>query len=925
MISSSSIKEQNSDSAEELVGLIDQLDDELHQRLTEKKAVLFTDVQGSSAFFKAHGDAAGRSMLQKHNNLLFPVIEEHDGVIIKTIGDSIMASFNDPKMAVQSAVEMQKRLFNYNENMPRNNQIHIRIGVNFGDTIVEDDDIFGNVVNMTSRILSVAKPDHVFVSQNIYDMMKETEGFSFRTVNTSASLEGTEKIRVYEVIWREDTSIDKPPSVMTLRVVSDRYSQEKDETRMEKWAESCFDFVIPIIFKNTNRLSAKSGVELLSIFEDPITPVEVAREMLNDVRNRNAEKAEEETIEFQVFINTGDGLENDKEEDDILIDKIADARSNFDDVFLPNEIYITSNTYNFLKDFEHIESKPAALTSEGEIDLYQIRWKDPKQRKDKRLFKARKYLEAGNYPKCFYCDSKHHSVGSCPSKSIWDGPSRLRELGHKSFNDINALFAGNIDSVMKPYNPAASDDRIGQKPVGGDLTFDAFYELTGPFQLYFLKKIWLSKARRWSEIEKMPKDKPGGGRLWLGLDCIRVSKLDQAETLLEGELKRHPNDYRIYLALGFLGIERGDLAKALDYFERAMESKTNTLQKSYISLLASRVCEITNRFNEARQKIEETLALAPDCLEARYRKAVLMARMGEYLRGVEELRSIIKEDPRFYVKALLDPNLMVVEDRIEIFLFELFSEAKREAMRNKPKAVQAVEKLKKWFGVTDEKYGNNKADLDKILVYMKSKSCVGFMDAASIGENILYRSEMILNNHRNRVRRDISSLSFNLKRSIKYIRKHPYRKRLGELGLSIKRINDEVLVAGNKVGIIRTHEEYKEARETIQRLSAYSKKVEPVIKKLRRIERIIFFFGASKKISIFVIGGLAVGSILFPLMTYYIAYFFSDFNYVIIERLWRYQKMAVFLGIIVGFIAGVAMIAMNIFKNKNKSYTLPRF
>src|SRR4030042_2648233 len=72
------------------------LDQELQKRLTREVAVLFTDIRGSSIFFKIHGDIAGRLMMQRHYDMLFPLIEGHQGTVVKTVGDSIMATFFAP-------------------------------------------------------------------------------------------------------------------------------------------------------------------------------------------------------------------------------------------------------------------------------------------------------------------------------------------------------------------------------------------------------------------------------------------------------------------------------------------------------------------------------------------------------------------------------------------------------------------------------------------------------------------------------------------------------------------------------------------------------------------------------------------------------------------------------------------------------------
>src|SRR6188768_1864630 len=72
--------------------------------------ILFSDIKGSTSYFESKGDAEGLAMVQHHNSLLFPVIEEGGGRVVKTIGDAIMACFKDPGNAVKAAIRMQQVL-----------------------------------------------------------------------------------------------------------------------------------------------------------------------------------------------------------------------------------------------------------------------------------------------------------------------------------------------------------------------------------------------------------------------------------------------------------------------------------------------------------------------------------------------------------------------------------------------------------------------------------------------------------------------------------------------------------------------------------------------------------------------------------------------------------------------------------------------
>jgi class 3 adenylate cyclase len=126
--------------------------------------VLFTDIVNSTQFWDKHGDTAGRLMLDRHNTLLFPVVEAFRGTVIKTIGDSIMASFKSPKDGVDAAIAMQQRL-QKERKKDKGFKVHIRIGVHTGTAIVESNDVFGDTVNVAARVEGAAGKDEILVSE----------------------------------------------------------------------------------------------------------------------------------------------------------------------------------------------------------------------------------------------------------------------------------------------------------------------------------------------------------------------------------------------------------------------------------------------------------------------------------------------------------------------------------------------------------------------------------------------------------------------------------------------------------------------------------------------------------------------------------------------------------------------------------------
>ena len=126
--------------------------------------ILFTDIEYSTYLWDIRGDVEGRLMVDKHNRLLFPVVRAYRGRVIKTIGDAIMASFKNPEDAVRAAIGIQQAL-DRARRQDENFYIKVRIGIHTGMAIVEHNDVFGDVVNVASRIENEAKGDEILLSE----------------------------------------------------------------------------------------------------------------------------------------------------------------------------------------------------------------------------------------------------------------------------------------------------------------------------------------------------------------------------------------------------------------------------------------------------------------------------------------------------------------------------------------------------------------------------------------------------------------------------------------------------------------------------------------------------------------------------------------------------------------------------------------
>ena len=131
--------------------------------------VLFTDIVGSTQLTQELGDEGAQVIVRAHNSIVRKCLSAHGGAEIKHTGDGIMATFTGSASAVESALEMMEGLELHNEAMPQF-PLHIRIGINAGEPILEDNDFFGTTVQMAARICDAAEADQVLVSMVVREL-----------------------------------------------------------------------------------------------------------------------------------------------------------------------------------------------------------------------------------------------------------------------------------------------------------------------------------------------------------------------------------------------------------------------------------------------------------------------------------------------------------------------------------------------------------------------------------------------------------------------------------------------------------------------------------------------------------------------------------------------------------------------------------
>src|SRR5262249_37192958 len=167
--------------------------------------ILFSDIKGSTSYAEKKGDVEYMAMLTRHNSILFPVIEAEGGSVVKTIGDSILAKFDDPVAAVRAAAGMQRALVKDRVGREEIDQIQIRIGLHYGMGLVKDNDVFGDVVNAAAHVQHQAKPEQVVITDVLVDAARAA-GFACAKMGRAELKGKSEPIDLYAVAWSDSAT-----------------------------------------------------------------------------------------------------------------------------------------------------------------------------------------------------------------------------------------------------------------------------------------------------------------------------------------------------------------------------------------------------------------------------------------------------------------------------------------------------------------------------------------------------------------------------------------------------------------------------------------------------------------------------------------------------------------------------------------------
>jgi class 3 adenylate cyclase len=178
--------------------------------------ILFADVVGSTRLYEVLGDESARDIVAICVGIMRRATEQHGGKVIKTMGDEVMATFEDCDDALDAAVQMQTEIHAHPGLKVDGQQVAIRIGAHFGPVVVEPRDVFGAAVHTANRMTSQAKASQIIITEAVHGRVASEWQSAARRVDVSVPRGQHGEVAVYEVLWQRDEITSMLPEIATI-------------------------------------------------------------------------------------------------------------------------------------------------------------------------------------------------------------------------------------------------------------------------------------------------------------------------------------------------------------------------------------------------------------------------------------------------------------------------------------------------------------------------------------------------------------------------------------------------------------------------------------------------------------------------------------------------------------------------------------
>jgi adenylate cyclase len=182
----------------------------------QHQAIMFADVSGSSALYKRVGNEQAKAIIDEAVYFMTAITIVNDGVVVKTIGDEIMARFNEGNHACEAAIAIQRRCMTD----PNLKDLGIRIGIAYGEVLITHNDVFGETVNDGACVAHIARANQIVITQSVVDVLTNSlqpDCQMFDRIHIKGESEHT---LIYRLEWERSGKDNRATMVMAIHDVA---------------------------------------------------------------------------------------------------------------------------------------------------------------------------------------------------------------------------------------------------------------------------------------------------------------------------------------------------------------------------------------------------------------------------------------------------------------------------------------------------------------------------------------------------------------------------------------------------------------------------------------------------------------------------------------------------------------------------------
>ena len=854
-------------------------------------AVLFTDVVGSTRYFKSRGDTAGRKMLQDHLELASRPIREEKGVLVKTIGDSVMAYFEQPIQSVRAAAGIQAAFRRFNRQQALDDHIHVRIGIHYGQGIVEEKDIFGNVVNLAAKVMPLVGGDQIFITDAVHAAMDEPSPFPAELVDGGEQGTALTGIALYNLIWHQDAATTTARGALIQFKLCPALA---DKGFADLWVR--FMGMRQHIWSDRVLQEAIQGPSALVALGSVADAVTLAGEVLTHFQKGMRRADTLPLIPVQILIDHGS-----YERDQPLALKSAGIDWTELD---PGNIHLSPAAANAVADKQAYPLVPVNETGEGSaIQVLRTSLTHGTDHRPRFLYQGRP--AGGNFPPCFYCGDRRHRSTRCPSKGADPRPGALSRMGRQPLANINRAFFSWLTADPPVEMTLLENNRDEPLALAA---FKCYCDLGFPFQLRFFMTLWGASETDWETVRGATRGGSRGGPIWLALDCLRTGKLAQAEYLIDQAMDRFREDYRTHCTLGLIHMEKGSADKAEMAFSRAMDLTKTEPEQIFVSLMLFRLLEVSGEGIRAGKAIRLFLARHPRCPDLRFQAIKYKFRDGLDRKALPELIELVRNHRRFYLHAMMDPDLVPAWKKIQPELGKLLARAGENMKKLLPVAEAEIRRFQKIFGEADTHVVREWSLMGHAEALGQEGSYFGLLDAADTARAIIARVQGTIQSRKRGVARILMELEVRctglVNRARAFADANAMGKPLADLGAAYaEMVAMKEMLRDDQPEIFTSI--FNRSEDLSKRLDEIARTIKQMVDR-REIRRFLVSF-VNKSLILQSIN-LVIGIGLFPLVNHYLNLILPQLRLSNLALI-HYQKIFLFAGGVTGILVALLRTA----------------